>query len=100
MRPPAMSILRPRNRRHIWSWRRGSGRWSLIGRAAIASWPTICWAQPGSSPAAASVAIARFAARHDSDPTWEALAERWAAFGSGGKELALLELLARNPDEK
>jgi len=54
----------------------------------------------GSSPAAASVAIARFAARHDSDPTWEALAERWAAFGSGGKELALLELLARNPDEK
>lgn len=28
------------------------------------------------------------------------MAERWAAFGSGGKELALLELLARNPDEK
>ena len=54
----------------------------------------------GSSPAAASVAIARFAARHDSDPAWQALAERWAAFGSGGKEVALLELLARNPDEK
>ena len=54
----------------------------------------------GSSPAAASAAIARFAARHDSRPTWQALAERWAALGSGGKELALLELLARNPEEK
>ena len=28
------------------------------------------------------------------------MADRWAALGSGGKELALLELLARNPDEK
>ncbi len=54
----------------------------------------------GSSPAAASSAIARFAARHDSDPAWRALAERWAAFGPGGKEVALLELLTRNPDEK
>jgi SNF2 family DNA or RNA helicase len=54
----------------------------------------------GSSPAAASAAIARFAARHDSRPTWQALADHWAALGSGGKELALLELLARNPDEK
>ena len=54
----------------------------------------------GSSPAAASAAIARFAARHDSHPAWQALADRWAALGSGGKELALLELLARNPDEK
>ena len=33
-------------------------------------------------------------------PAWQALADRWAALGSGGKELALLELLARNPDEK
>src|SRR5271157_3424730 len=54
----------------------------------------------GSSPAAASAAIACFAARHDSRPTWQALADRWAALGSGGKELALLELLARNPGEK
>jgi len=54
----------------------------------------------GSSPAAASAAIARFAARHDGRPTWQTLANRWAALGSGGKELALLELLAHNPDEK
>ena len=54
----------------------------------------------GSSPAAASAAIARFAARRDSHPTWRVLADRWAALGSGGKELALLELLARNPEEK
>jgi SNF2 family DNA or RNA helicase len=54
----------------------------------------------GSSPAAASAAIARFAVRHDGHPTWQALAARWAALGTGGKELALLELLARNPDEK
>jgi superfamily II DNA or RNA helicase len=54
----------------------------------------------GSSPAAASAAIARFAARHDSRLTWQALADHWAALGSGGKELALLELLTRNPDEK
>jgi hypothetical protein len=53
----------------------------------------------GSSPAAASAAIARFAARHE-DSHWQALADRWAVLGSGGKEKALLGLLARNPDEK
>ena len=54
----------------------------------------------GSSPAAATAAIARFADRHGQDPTWRALAERWAGLGSGGKELALLDLLNRNPTEK
>jgi superfamily II DNA or RNA helicase len=53
----------------------------------------------GSSPAAAAAAIERFAARRD-DAAWLALAKRWAALGSGGKELALLELLRRNPEEK
>ena len=53
----------------------------------------------GSSPAAAAAAIERFAARRD-DAVWLDLAKRWEALGSGGKELALLELLARNPDEK
>jgi superfamily II DNA or RNA helicase len=54
----------------------------------------------GSSPAAASAAVQRFAARHDCDPAWPALAERWKAVPLGAKELALLELIARNPDEK
>ena len=54
----------------------------------------------GSSPAAATAAIARFAARHGGDPAWRGLAQRWAALGAGAKEMALLELLARNPEEK
>jgi superfamily II DNA or RNA helicase len=54
----------------------------------------------GSSPAAAAASVARFAERHDGAAPWRALAKRWAALGSGGKELALLELLARNPEEK
>ncbi len=54
----------------------------------------------GSSPAAASAAVQRFADRHDRDPAWRTLAERWQAVASGAKELALLELIARNPDEK
>ena len=54
----------------------------------------------GSSPAAAAVAARRFAARHNDEPGWHALAQRWACAGAGGKETALLELLRRNPDEK
>jgi SNF2 family DNA or RNA helicase len=54
----------------------------------------------GSSPAAAAAALARFAARHPGDTEWRALAERWAAIETGGKEQALLDLLHRNPDEK
>ena len=54
----------------------------------------------GSSPAAAAAAVKRFAARHADDPTWHALAQRWALVGNGCKEAALLDLLRRNPDEK
>jgi superfamily II DNA or RNA helicase len=54
----------------------------------------------GSSPAAAAAAVARFAARRPGDTEWRALAERWAAIETGGKEQALLDLLRRNQDEK
>jgi superfamily II DNA or RNA helicase len=54
----------------------------------------------GSSPAAAAAVVKRFAHRHADAPSWDALAQRWAAAGNGGKEAALLELLRRNPDEK
>jgi superfamily II DNA or RNA helicase len=54
----------------------------------------------GSSPAAAAAAVARFAARRPGDIEWRALAERWAAIETGGKEQTLLDLLHHNPDEK
>jgi superfamily II DNA or RNA helicase len=54
----------------------------------------------GSCPAAAAVAAKRFADRRPDEPGWDALAQRWACVGSGGKATALLELLRRNPDEK
>jgi len=54
----------------------------------------------GSSPAAATAALKRLAARHADEPSWPALAQLWAGAGNGGKEAALLELLRRNPDEK
>jgi SNF2 family DNA or RNA helicase len=54
----------------------------------------------GSSPAAASAAVTRFAARRPGDTEWRALAERWATIETGGKEQALLDLLHRSPDEK
>jgi SNF2 family DNA or RNA helicase len=57
-------------------------------------------AAAGSSPAAAAGATARFAAGHPDDRAWKALAQRWAALGAGGKEVALLDLLRRNPTEK
>jgi superfamily II DNA or RNA helicase len=57
-------------------------------------------AAAGSSPAAAAAAVTRFAARRPGDVEWRALAERWAAVETGGKEKALLDLLRRNPDEK
>jgi SNF2 family DNA or RNA helicase len=58
------------------------------------------FAAAGSSPAAAAPAVARFAARRPDDAEWRAVAERWAAIETGGKEQALLDLLGRNPDEK
>jgi superfamily II DNA or RNA helicase len=54
----------------------------------------------GSSPAAARAAVARFAARHAEEPVWQRLEEQWTAVGSGAKEIALLDLLRRNPTEK
>jgi SNF2 family DNA or RNA helicase len=54
----------------------------------------------GSSPAAAAATVKRFAERNLDDADWQALAERWGAIGNGGKEVALLDLLRRNPDEK
>jgi SNF2 family DNA or RNA helicase len=57
-------------------------------------------AAAGSSPAAAAGATARFAAGHPDDQAWKALAQRWAVLDAGGKEVALLDLLRRNPTEK
>jgi superfamily II DNA or RNA helicase len=54
----------------------------------------------GSSPAAAAGAIARTAERFPGDPRWAALLGRARAVGAGAKEVALLRLLAQNPDEK
>lgn len=57
-------------------------------------------AAAGSSPAAAAATVRRFAERNLDSADWRALAERWDAIGDGGKEVALLDLLRRNPDEK
>jgi SNF2 family DNA or RNA helicase len=54
----------------------------------------------GSSPAAAAAAIGRFAERHPGDRRWPALAERYRGIAAGGKQIALLEVLDRNPREK
>jgi SNF2 family DNA or RNA helicase len=52
----------------------------------------------GSSPAAATAAVHRFAGRDQ--PPWQALYERYCRLDRGAKENALLELLQRNPEEK
>jgi superfamily II DNA or RNA helicase len=54
----------------------------------------------GSSPGAAAAAIRRFAGRHSDAPSWYALVQRWASVANSGKEVALVELLRRNPEEK
>jgi len=54
----------------------------------------------GSSPRAAAAAVARIAARNGGDSIWAELAKRWAAIESGGKEMALVDLIQRNPTEK
>jgi superfamily II DNA or RNA helicase len=57
-------------------------------------------AAAGSSPKAAAEAVARVAARHGSNPIWDELAKRWAVIETGGKEVALIDLVWRNPTEK
>jgi superfamily II DNA or RNA helicase len=54
----------------------------------------------GSSPAAASASIARFAERHPQEPGWAQLQARYQALQAGAKQAALLKLLAQNPTEK
>ena len=57
-------------------------------------------AAAGSSPAAAAAAIARMAERNPDDKRWPALLTRVRAIATGAKEVALLQLLMRNPTEK
>jgi len=54
----------------------------------------------GSTPAAARAAVARFTAGLADEPAWQRLEEQWTAVGTGAKEIALLDLLRRNPAEK
>ena len=57
-------------------------------------------AAAGSSPAAATAAIARFTERHAGDARWTQLLHDYAAINSGAKQSLLLDLLGRNPAEK
>ncbi len=54
----------------------------------------------GSTATTAAAAIERFIASKKADKNWRALQSRYAALEYSGKEQALLELLARNADEK
>lgn len=54
----------------------------------------------GSSPAAAAQTIGRFAERHAEDDRWRQLGSRYTRVEKGAKEVSLVELLQRNPDEK
>jgi superfamily II DNA or RNA helicase len=57
-------------------------------------------AAAGSSPAAASRAIARIAEHFPGDLRWSGLLTRIGAISAGAKEAALFKLLAQNPSEK
>jgi superfamily II DNA or RNA helicase len=57
-------------------------------------------AAAGSSPAAASRAIARIAEQFPGDARWSDLLARFGAITAGAKEAALFRLLAQNPAEK
>jgi superfamily II DNA or RNA helicase len=70
----------------------GAGRHRLLLHHLLAA--------AGASPAAAAAALERQAQRQPDAPAWAELARRFAALPPGGKETALLELLARNPTEK
>jgi superfamily II DNA or RNA helicase len=54
----------------------------------------------GSSPAAASTAIHRFIASNAVDGPWLDVHDRYSALAAGSKEIALIDLLKRNPNEK
>ena len=54
----------------------------------------------GSSPRAVQSALLRFAERHGGTPQWQAIARQWREVDISGKEIALLDLLRRNPGEK
>jgi SNF2 family DNA or RNA helicase len=57
-------------------------------------------AAAGSSPAAATAAVARFVTRHPEDTRWGVLLDRYRALTVGAKPTALLRLLSQNPAEK
>ncbi|MCP9496330.1 MAG: SNF2-related protein [Pyrinomonadaceae bacterium MAG19_C2-C3] len=57
-------------------------------------------AAAGSSPAAAGAAVTRFAANHKVEAAWRTLARRYAQLERSAKEVAVLDLLRRNPEEK
>jgi SNF2 family DNA or RNA helicase len=57
-------------------------------------------AAAGSSPAAASRAVARIAEHFPGDSRWSVLLARIGAITAGAKEAALFRLLAQNPAEK
>jgi superfamily II DNA or RNA helicase len=54
----------------------------------------------GSSPAAAAAGIHRFITSNAVDGAWLDLRERYSALAAGSKEIALVDLLKRNPDER
>ncbi|MDQ3012080.1 MAG: SNF2-related protein [Acidobacteriota bacterium] len=54
----------------------------------------------GSTPTTAAAAIERFIASKKADNEWRELQSRYAALEHSSKEKSLLELLARNTDEK
>ena len=57
-------------------------------------------AAAGSSPSAAAAALHRFIATNQPGDDWSTLYARYRGLGSGGKELALIDLLKRNPGDK
>ena len=54
----------------------------------------------GSSPSAAASAIHRFIAANAVDGPWLDVHDRYSALPPGSKEIALIDLLKRNPNEK
>ena len=70
----------------------GSGRQRLVLHHLLGA--------GGSSPAAALRAIGRIREERPRDAEWKALAEKYGGIDVAAKEVALIELIERNPDEK